>query len=51
MEYLDSVLISPLLLFLNQYFNTFYDEHIVLWIAFVSFFSFLPGSKNMAKLD
>jgi hypothetical protein len=36
MEYLDTILIAPLLLFLNQYFNTFLDEHIVLWIALVS---------------
>lgn len=32
----DTALIGPSLLFLNQYFNSFIDEHIVLWIAMVS---------------
>uniref|UniRef100_A0A3Q3VKL1 Cholinephosphotransferase 1 n=1 Tax=Mola mola TaxID=94237 RepID=A0A3Q3VKL1_MOLML len=31
----DTALIGPSLLFLNQYFNSFIDEHIVLWIAMV----------------
>lgn len=35
MEYLDTVLIGPLLLFLNQYFSTYFDEHLVLWVALV----------------
>ncbi|KAG9339877.1 hypothetical protein JZ751_022190 [Albula glossodonta] len=30
----DTAFIGPGLLFLNQYFNSFIDEHIVLWIAF-----------------
>jgi len=34
---LDSILIGPALLILNQYFNLFLPEYIVLWIAFVSF--------------
>ncbi|CAG2183829.1 unnamed protein product, partial [Oppiella nova] len=32
---LDSVFIGPLLLFLNQYFNTIIDEYILLWVALV----------------
>lgn len=32
----DTAFIGPSLLFLNQYFNNFIDEHIVLWIAMVS---------------
>ena len=35
MTYFDSVLIGPLLLFMNQYFNTFIDEYMVLWVALV----------------
>ncbi|XP_062850200.1 cholinephosphotransferase 1 isoform X2 [Trichomycterus rosablanca] len=31
----DTAFIGPGLLFLNQYFNSFIDEHIVLWIALV----------------
>ncbi|XP_075212584.1 choline/ethanolaminephosphotransferase 1 bbc isoform X7 [Lycorma delicatula] len=33
MEYLDSALVGPLMLFLNQYFNFFIPEHIVLWLC------------------
>lgn len=36
----DTVFIGPGLLFLDQYFNNFVDEYIVLWIAMVS--TFLP---------
>lgn len=32
----DTAFIGPGLLFLNQYFNSYIDEHIVLWIAMVS---------------
>lgn len=32
----DSAFIGPGLLFLDQYFNSFIDEYIVLWIALVS---------------
>jgi len=32
---LDSVFIGPLLLFLNQYFNTFINEYVLLWIALI----------------
>lgn len=31
----DTAFVGPGLLFLNQYFNSFIDEHIVLWIAMV----------------
>ena len=33
MNYFDSGLIGPLILFLNQYFNEFIGEYYVLWIA------------------
>lgn len=33
---LDSVLIGPAMLILNQYFNTFLSEYFVLWLALVS---------------
>lgn len=36
MDYLDSILIGPSMLFLNQYFNTFLNEYFVLWVALVS---------------
>ncbi|XP_067128235.1 choline/ethanolaminephosphotransferase 1-like isoform X2 [Centruroides vittatus] len=35
MEYFDSILIGPGMLFLNQYFNTFINEYIVLWLCLV----------------
>lgn len=31
----DTAFIGPALLFLDQYFNSFIDEYIVLWIALV----------------
>jgi hypothetical protein len=33
---MDWVLLSPVILILNQYFNCFFDEHYVLWAALVS---------------
>lgn len=36
LEYLDSALIGPAMLFLNQYFNFFLPEYIVLWVCLVS---------------
>ncbi|KAK7791693.1 hypothetical protein R5R35_008712 [Gryllus longicercus] len=35
MEYLDSALIGPAMLFLNQYFNFFIKEYIVLWLCLI----------------
>ncbi|XP_066992925.2 choline/ethanolaminephosphotransferase 1 isoform X4 [Anabrus simplex] len=35
MEYLDSALIGPAMLFLNQYFNFFIQEYIVLWLCLI----------------
>nr|CAD7447557.1 unnamed protein product [Timema bartmani] len=35
LEYLDSSLIGPAMLFLNQYFNFFIQEYIVLWLCLV----------------
>ncbi|XP_005867073.1 PREDICTED: choline/ethanolaminephosphotransferase 1 [Myotis brandtii] len=38
----DTAFIGPALLFLDQYFNSFIDEYIVLWIALVfSFFDLI----------
>lgn len=39
----DSAFIGPGLLFLDQYFNSFIDEYIVLWIALVSVLYSLSG--------
>lgn len=41
---LDTVLIGPAMLILNQYFNTFLSEYFVLWLALVSH---SPGSGHM----
>lgn len=46
MEYLDSSLIGPAMLFLNQYFNFFIKEYYVLWLCFVSFLIFENISLN-----
>lgn len=35
MEYMDSVLFGPGMLFLNQYFSTTFNEYVVLWICLV----------------
>ncbi|XP_033216091.1 choline/ethanolaminephosphotransferase 1 isoform X2 [Belonocnema kinseyi] len=35
MQYLDSSLIGPAMLFLNQYFNFFIKEYYVLWMCFI----------------
>ncbi|XP_024227012.1 cholinephosphotransferase 1 isoform X3 [Bombus impatiens] len=35
MEYLDTSLIGPAMLFLNQYFNFFIKEYYVLWLCFI----------------
>lgn len=35
MNYFDSGLMGPLILFLNQYFNEFISEYYVLWAAFL----------------
>ncbi|XP_071573199.1 cholinephosphotransferase 1 isoform X3 [Temnothorax nylanderi] len=35
MQYLDSSLIGPAMLFLNQYFNFFIQEYYVLWLCFI----------------
>lgn len=34
MEMLDCALLGPGMLFLNQYFDTFFDEHFLLWLCF-----------------
>ncbi|XP_035218097.1 choline/ethanolaminephosphotransferase 1-like [Stegodyphus dumicola] len=35
LDYFDSILIGPGMLFFNQYFNTFINEYIVLWLCLV----------------
>lgn len=35
MDYLDWGLLGPLFLFLNQYFNNFLPERLVLWVAMI----------------
>lgn len=46
----DTAFIGPGLLFLNQYFNSFIDEHIVLWIAMVSI-EFIAMSSIRSKFE
>jgi len=41
LDYLDTVLIGPLMLFLNQYFNFYFNEYYVLWACLVSTFTLL----------
>jgi hypothetical protein len=47
MKILDSILISPVILILNQYFNLFVSEFFVLWIAFVSIFNRMHSKSLM----
>lgn len=35
LEYMDSCMVGPVMLFLNQYFNTYFDEYWVLWVCMV----------------
>ncbi|XP_037086484.1 cholinephosphotransferase 1-like isoform X2 [Pollicipes pollicipes] len=35
LEYFDSCMIGPAMLFLNQYFNTFFREYYVLWVCLI----------------
>lgn len=47
----DTAFIGPGLLFLNQYFNSFIDEYIVLWIAMVRYpASFITFQQIVYKL-
>lgn len=36
LQLLDTSLLGPLLLFLNQYFNSFINEYFLLWVCMVS---------------
>lgn len=36
MEYFDSSMFGPAMLFMNQYFNFFIPEYYVLWLCIVS---------------
>lgn len=47
----DTAFIGPGLLFLNQYFNSFIDEHKVLWIAMVSDWNFYITSHHLNELS
>ncbi|XP_064481141.1 choline/ethanolaminephosphotransferase 1-like isoform X8 [Ornithodoros turicata] len=50
MEYMDSVLVGPGMLFLNQYFSTTFNEYIVLWICLVySVADLLCYSRNVCN--
>ena len=42
---LDSILVGPAMLILNQYFNTFLSEYLVLWLALVRIANFRPETK------
>lgn len=46
----DTVFVGPGLLFLDQYFNNFIDEYIVLWIAMVSTFELLFFFNTLAHI-
>lgn len=35
LDYFDSALLGPGMLFLNQYFNTYFDEYIILWLCLI----------------
>uniref|UniRef100_A0A8C9GVJ0 Cholinephosphotransferase 1 n=1 Tax=Piliocolobus tephrosceles TaxID=591936 RepID=A0A8C9GVJ0_9PRIM len=43
----DTVFLGPGLLFLDQYFNNFIDEYVVLWIAMVQVLSSKSHQNNM----
>lgn len=49
MQYLDSSLIGPAMLFLNQYFNFFINEYYVLWLCFVSRGNFLHSRETRSS--
>ncbi|XP_017495062.1 PREDICTED: cholinephosphotransferase 1-like [Rhagoletis zephyria] len=34
MTKMDTIFIGPLMLFFNQYFNFYFDEYLMLWLAF-----------------
>ncbi|XP_017494982.1 PREDICTED: choline/ethanolaminephosphotransferase 1-like, partial [Rhagoletis zephyria] len=34
MSKIDTIFIGPLMLFFNQYFNFYFDEYLMLWLAF-----------------
>lgn len=53
LDYLDSALVGPAMLFLNQYFNFFFDEYYVLWSCMVSgnFTSFKPDDLSLYDND
>lgn len=44
LDYFDSILIGPGMLFMNQYFNTFINEYIVLWLCLVSITNYIRFS-------
>lgn len=50
LEYLDTVLIGPAMLFLNQYFNFFIQEYIVLWLCLVSRCHVPPSSVSSSVI-
>lgn len=51
LDYLDTALIGPAMLFLNQYFNFFFEEYHVLWSCLVSFaFRSFPNYRWTANV-
>lgn len=57
MQYLDSSLIGPAMLFLNQYFDFVINEYYVLWLCFVSnlllllLYWIIHQSENIILID
>lgn len=47
LDYLDTALVGPAMLFLNQYFNFFFNEYYVLWACLVSFSEIVNFSSNL----
>lgn len=46
MSKMDTIFIGPLILFFNQYFNFYFDELIMLWVALVSVFFRFSDDDN-----
>ena len=50
MSKIDTIFVGPLMLFFNQYFNFYFDEYIMLWLAFVSRATFSLSSGPLPRL-
>lgn len=49
LDYLDTALVGPAMLFLNQYFNFFFDEYYVLWACLVGLVKIISSNKSKKK--